>query len=63
MLFAHLRRTNADFARRVRSIEPGRWADPTPCAEWDVRALVSHPAGERDLPAAPARVATAPSSW
>ncbi|MEV0051244.1 TIGR03086 family metal-binding protein [Saccharopolyspora shandongensis] len=42
VLFAHLRRTNADFARRVRSIEPGQWADPTPCAEWDVRALVSH---------------------
>ncbi len=26
----------------LASIAPGQWAAPTPCAGWDVRALVSH---------------------
>lgn len=26
----------------VAAIGPGQWALPTPCAEWDVRALVCH---------------------
>jgi len=34
------------FAELVRSIDADRWADPTPCSEWDVRALVSHVHGE-----------------
>lgn len=32
----------AEFDRRVALIRPGQWHDPTPCAEWDVRALVDH---------------------
>lgn len=28
--------------RHVRAITPDRWADPTPCTEWDLRALVDH---------------------
>jgi uncharacterized protein (TIGR03086 family) len=30
------------FARRLQQITPARWSDPTPCTEWDVRALVNH---------------------
>ena len=42
VLFTLLRRVNEDFARRVRSIGQRQWAYPTPCPEWDVRALVGH---------------------
>ncbi|MER5387564.1 TIGR03086 family metal-binding protein [Saccharopolyspora sp. NPDC002686] len=42
VLFEHLRRTNEDFADLVGSVEPEQWTAPTPCADWDVRALVSH---------------------
>ena len=36
---------NDEFARRLRLVGPGDWARPTPCSEWDVRALVNHVVG------------------
>jgi uncharacterized protein (TIGR03086 family) len=31
-----------EFDRRVRGVRSGQWHNATPCAEWDVRALVNH---------------------
>lgn len=36
------RRACAEFDARVRRIGPTQWSDPTPCSDWDVRALVNH---------------------
>jgi uncharacterized protein (TIGR03086 family) len=33
------------FASRVGQVGDGDWGRPTPCAEWDVRALVNHVVG------------------
>jgi len=30
------------FDTRLRRVEPEQWGAPTPCSEWDVRALVVH---------------------
>jgi len=29
-------------ARLVAGVRPGQWADPTPCADWNVESLVAH---------------------
>jgi uncharacterized protein (TIGR03086 family) len=34
------------YGRLVHQIADDRWTDPTPCTEWDVRALVHHLVGE-----------------
>ena len=32
----------AEFDSRVTQIRDDQWSDPTPCTDWDVRALVAH---------------------
>ena len=35
-------RVGDGFGTRVRAVAPEQWSAPTPCADWDVRALVAH---------------------
>jgi uncharacterized protein (TIGR03086 family) len=40
------RSSSERFGELVRSVGADQWTDPTPCSEWDVRALISHVHGE-----------------
>lgn len=40
------RRTVAEWTARVAAVGEDQWTLPTPCSEWDVRALVNHVTGE-----------------
>jgi uncharacterized protein (TIGR03086 family) len=35
-------RAMGEFDWRVKNVAPDQWGNPTPCVEWDVRALVNH---------------------
>lgn len=41
------RRAVAQWQDRVHGIDESQWHRPTPCPEWDVRALVQHVVGEQ----------------
>jgi uncharacterized protein (TIGR03086 family) len=40
------RRASEEFVRRVAAVHPDQWDRPTPCTDWDVRALVNHVVAE-----------------
>ncbi|HVK20543.1 MAG TPA: TIGR03086 family metal-binding protein [Actinokineospora sp.] len=46
------RRACERFGEHARAVRPDQWNGATPCADWDVRALVNHVVGE-DLWTAP----------
>ena len=35
-------RAQAHFGELVHQVKDDQWGDPTPCTDWDVRALVNH---------------------
>ncbi len=40
------RRTVESWRSRLEGVSDDAWSQPTPCSEWDVRALVNHVVGE-----------------
>lgn len=40
------RRSVDGWTTRVAAVGPDQWGLPTPCSDWDVRALVAHVVGE-----------------
>jgi len=35
-------RIQTDVTARIAAVQPSQFADPTPCGEWDVRAVLNH---------------------
>lgn len=42
-------RISQGFEDRLRGVRDDQWTDPTPCTEWDVRALVAHLIGSHQM--------------
>ena len=40
------RKAVENFAQKVQQVSVNQWGAPTPCTDWDVRALVNHVVGE-----------------
>jgi len=38
-----------EFSRVAAAVEPDQWTAPTPCTEWDARAVVEHVIGFHDF--------------
>lgn len=45
-IWGHDRAVTLETVRILKHARPADWARPTPCADWDLRALVSHNPGE-----------------
>jgi len=43
------RQACAEFLRVARAVPDDRWSAPTPCTEWDARAVVEHVIGFHDF--------------
>lgn len=43
------RRACAGFSRVAELVQPDQWDRPTPCTEWDARAVVEHVIGFHDF--------------
>jgi uncharacterized protein (TIGR03086 family) len=48
-LVEHHRRACDEFLRVARAVPDDRWSAPTPCTEWDARAVVEHVIGFHDF--------------
>ena len=48
-LIAQHRRACEEFSRVAAPVLPDQWDRPTPCTEWDARALVEHVIGFHDF--------------
>jgi uncharacterized protein (TIGR03086 family) len=46
-LVALFQRAVDSFTDKVRAVDDAQWHAPTPCADWDVYALVNHLVGEQ----------------
>ncbi|MFN2608560.1 MAG: TIGR03086 family metal-binding protein [Acidimicrobiales bacterium] len=55
-----LRRAFASTATVLGNVSPEQFANPTPCASWDVRALVNHIVGGPDVFAEAAETGVSP---